>query len=361
MNTGRHCRKFWLLAVSPIVLVLLAVPAGSIYYAAAGGKACARCHEVQSAYDRWMVSTHRTVECKECHGSIFSTDPGFHLNNVRQLWHHVRGRVPERLLLRQGDISRGMNARCGKCHQQEYAAWAAGPHHATFGQIFLNEDHNKSRILSDYCLQCHGMYFEHSIQELVQPVGLKGPWHLASQSIKPHEPSIPCSACHAVHRPGSPMGMGSASEEAAQTVTHRPSLGFYDRREQMHFGAEVLPLPEIVAGTRRVRVASDVRQAPCYQCHAPDHTFQAGSGDDRTCVGVHEGLSCLACHAGHDQSARASCAQCHPRLSNCGLDVETMDTTFKSPRSAHNIHFVKCEDCHTGGVPNRQHREGDVL
>ena len=24
-----------------------------------------------------------------------------------------------------------------------------------------------------------------------------------------------------------------------------------------------------------------------------------------------------------------SCANCHPQLSNCGLDVETMDTTFK--------------------------------
>jgi hypothetical protein len=105
-----------------------------------------------------------------------------------------------------------------------------------------------------------------------------------------------------------------------------------------------------------VRIAPDARQATCYQCHAPDHTFQAGSGDDRTCVGVHEGLSCLACHTGHDQNARASCALCHPRLSNCGLNVETMDTTFKSFTSRHNIHFVKCEDCHPDGVPKRRQR-----
>ena len=55
-----------------------------------------------------------------------------------------------------------------------------------------------------------------------------------------------------------------------------------------------------------------------------------GSGDDRTPVGVHEGLSCLACHLKHGQQTRASCANCHPRLSNCGLDVEKMDTTFLS-------------------------------
>jgi len=54
------------------------------------------------------------------------------------------------------------------------------------------------------------------------------------------------------------------------------------------------------------------------------------------------------------QTTRASCAGCHPRLSNCGLDVEKMDTTFFSPRSKHNVHFVKCVDCHAKGVPKRR-------
>jgi hypothetical protein len=356
MNGARNRRRFWLLLALPVVLVLLAVPAGSIYYAAAGGKACTKCHEIQSTFDRWMVSTHRSVECKECHGSIFTTDPGFHLNNVRQLWRHIRGQIPERLLVQQRDISRGLNSRCGKCHQQEYAAWASGPHHATYSQIFLNPGHNTNRILSDHCLQCHGMYVERSIGDLVQPIDLKGPWHLASTAIHPDEPSIPCLACHQVHRPGVPMGLRSANVQTDEPTGYRPSLAFYDRREQLHFSAATLPLPRMLDGSQPVPVAPDARQALCYQCHAPDHTSQAGSGDDRTCVGVHEGLSCLACHKGHDQSARASCAVCHPRLSNCGLDVETMDTTFRSLASKHNIHFVKCADCHTNGVPERKKR-----
>jgi hypothetical protein len=82
--------------------------------------------------------------------------------------------------------------------------------------------------------------------------------------------------------------------------------------------------------------------------------MQVFSGDDRTPVGVHEGLSCLACHQKHGQTTRASCAACHPRLSNCGLDVETMDTTFKSPQSPHDIHRVACLDCHPQGVPTRK-------
>ena len=214
MNLFRKRRRFWLLLAAVPILALLAVPAGSIYYTAAGGKACIRCHEVQSAYDGWLISTHRSVQCKECHGGLFTTDAAFHLNNAKRLWLHLRGRVPERLLIQQQDISRGMNERCGNCHRQEYAAWAAGPHQATYAAIFLSPGHNTNRILSEQCLLCHGMYFERGIRDLVQPIDLKGPWRLVTASVPPGEPSIPCLACHAVHRPGDPLALRRA---AAQT------------------------------------------------------------------------------------------------------------------------------------------------
>src|SRR5512142_2863436 len=177
---GRKLRIISLALAVPIAALLLAVPAGSIYYAAAGGKACIRCHELEPAYHSWEVSAHRAVQCKECHDSIFSTDLAFHLNNARQLWLHLRGRVPERLLVRQRDISRGMSERCGKCHQKEFAAWSAGPHHTTFERIFLDAGHNAARLLGDHCLQCHGMFFESSIRVLVEPLNLQGPWRLAT-------------------------------------------------------------------------------------------------------------------------------------------------------------------------------------
>ena len=141
---------------------------------------------------------------------------------------------------------------------------------------------------------------------------------------------------------------------AATQELYRPSLALYDRRESQHFALRLLPLPRMLESARVVRASPDQRQALCYQCHAPLASMQAGSGDDRTPLGVHEGLSCLACHQKHGQQTRASCAGCHPRLSNCGLDVEKMDTTFASIASKHNIHFVKCADCHTKGVPQRR-------
>jgi hypothetical protein len=89
--------------------------------------------------------------------------------------------------------------------------------------------------------------------------------------------------------------------------------------------------------------------------------MQVGAGDNRTGLGIHEGISCLACHQQHGQKTRASCATCHPRLSNCGLDVEKMDTTFRSAESKHNIHWAKCGDCHVKGVPKKRQPTGRQL
>jgi hypothetical protein len=136
--------------------------------------------------------------------------------------------------------------------------------------------------------------------------------------------------------------------------TARPSLAFYDRRALQHVALERLPLPVMKEGDRRVEMSPDRRPALCYQCHAPRAEAQVFSGDDRTPVGVHEGLSCQACHAKHGLETRASCAACHPRLSNCGIDVETMDTTFKSPESRNDVHRVACLDCHPKGTPRKR-------
>ena len=134
----------------------------------------------------------------------------------------------------------------------------------------------------------------------------------------------------------------------------------------MHFRAANLSVPKMHDGARALTMSQDPRQSLCYQCHAPrvaeagtdasvkNWGLQAGSGDDRTPMGVHEGLSCAACHTGHNESAVASCKDCHPKMSNCGRDVEKMDTTFANPQSAHNIHWVKCADCHTKGVPKKK-------
>jgi len=348
-------RRFPALLFGLLVAIVL-LPGGSIYYQTTGGRSCARCHEIWQPYTDWHSSTHRNVACAECHGDVFTLDARFHLKNVSRLVAHLRGSIPEQVRLSMDEVEK-MGGRCGRCHQQEYADWAASPHAATFKEIFLNPIHNHQQPLMDDCLRCHGSYFNGSIRDLVTPLDTKGPWHLRDPKLA-EQPAVPCLACHQMHRQGSPLtrpAAKAANPGPSQEIV-RPSLALFDRRELGYIGVDRLPLPEMHDGERAVHISPDIRQALCYQCHAALATAKVGSGDDRTAVGVHEGLSCFACHLGHGQKTRASCSTCHPQLSNCGLNVETMDTTFKSRTSPHNVHFVKCIDCHTKGVPKKEAR-----
>jgi RNase P subunit RPR2 len=201
------------------------------------------------------------------------------------------------------------------------------------------------------------MHYQGSIRDLVTPLNTKGPWQLQNPRLA-EQPTMSCLTCHQMHRHGSPLVRSETKSDdaSAKESINRPSLALFDRRQQDYVSVSDLPMPQMFEGERQVKISPDQRQALCYQCHAPTAAAQVQSGDDRTPVGVHEGLSCLACHDKHGQKTRASCTTCHPQLSNCGLDVEKMDTTFKTTKSPHNIHTVRCADCHTKGVPQKKRR-----
>ncbi len=328
----------WIVGVVLGVAILASAPA--LYFRASHGAGCAAsCHEITGAYDLWRDSTHRSIPCSTCHDND-------ELDNVRRLVSHTRDEVPEQIRIKGLDIVEMME-RCRNCHRQEFADWQAGPHGSNFAAIFLDEKHNRETKPRDDCFRCHGSYYEGGIKQLMSEITSK---HWAAQ------PAMPCFACHQIHRHGEPLNRPAKPRPhpASHEEIQRPSIALFDRRSMSHIPVADLPIPVMLDGARPVRMSPDQRQALCYECHAPLPTRQVGSADDRTGMGVHEGESCLACHEKHGQTTRASCATCHPRLSNCGLDVEKMDTTFVSATSKHNIHFVKCPDCHTKGVPKRR-------
>lgn len=337
-----------------IAAVVLMVPGASLYYESGGGKGCTSCHEMQPLYEQWHGSSHRGIACEKCHGGALTADLSFHWNNATRVFKHVRGDLPEQIGF-GNDYVQAMTARCEGCHRQEYAAWQSGPHSANYTRIFLDKKHNTENTPMDDCLRCHGMHFEGGIRDLVTPVNRTGPWKLVAVELG-NRPTMPCLTCHEMHREGRPMHKSTAEGRVPGPVQEiaRPSLALYDRRSQQYISLSDLPMPAMLEGARAVKMSPDQRQALCYQCHAPTAAMQVGSGDDRTGIGVHEGISCLACHAQHGEQTRASCAACHPKMSNCGIDVEKMDTTFRSTDSRHNIHWVKCADCHTHGVPKKK-------
>jgi hypothetical protein len=342
--------------IAMCALALLAVGGtygANLYYATGHGTNCGDCHEMAGNVSAVHASRHRNAGCTDCHEASLAT-------KLRHIRVHLTGSAPESIRLREADVQQ-MMGNCQKCHQQEYAGWHAGPHSATYSEIFANAAHNQKRRLMDDCFRCHGMYFDGAVRDVVQPQNTTGPWHLTRPEMA-DQATIPCQACHWIHREGSPETKPAKRISVAGAAVHE-TVGLYDRREQMHFGAAMLTIPALYDGARRLKVSPDQRQALCYQCHAPRQPEamsvaatnhwgpQAGSGDDRTPMGVHEGLSCLSCHNGHNENAQASCATCHPAMSHCGLQIEKMDTTFASKSSQHNIHWVKCTDCHQHGVP----------
>ena len=345
------------IAVGSIALVGVGGTYGAAwYYTSQHGQGCASCHEMAVYVSAIHGSPHRNETCMDCHTASLGT-------KLRHIRVHLAHSWPESIRLRDSDVLE-MAANCRKCHQREFAAWAAGPHSATYAQIFTDSAHNTKRALQNDCFRCHGMYFQGSIRDIVAPLDAKGPWHLIRADLA-NQPTMPCQTCHWMHREGQP----ESKPLARISVTGAPirnSLAFYDRRERLHFAAVALPIPQLHDGARAVTISQDPRQAICYQCHAPRIAEagttaalnawgpQIGSGDDRTPMGVHEGISCVSCHNGHNQNARASCKTCHPQMSHCGIDVEKMDTTFANAASQHNIHWVKCADCHVNGIPKPQ-------
>jgi len=355
MRVPRVVRTALLAAGAVAGGVLLAVVGASYSYTGpARAPYCGRCHEIRSTIEAWRRSSHRNVACESCHGSAFTFDLRFHLKNLGRVVHHAGGRVPGAIRLGPGDVV-AMQERCRACHAREFADWQAGPHGATYADIFLDKAHNERVALMDDCLRCHGMFVDGGIAEVVAPLGRTGPWRLRDAALAA-APVMPCLTCHGMHRDGNPETARhgrDASSGPTQSV-HTASLGLFDRRSQELIPVDGLTVPQMRLGDRPIAMSRDGRQALCYQCHASRAGAQAYSGDDRTASGVHEGIGCLGCHQKHGQRTRASCAACHPRLSNCGIDVEKMDTTFRSAESRHDIHSVTCVDCHPKGVPSRK-------
>ena len=168
-----------------------------------------------------------------------------------------------------------MTLDCKTCHQQEYASWHAGPHSATYSQIFADPVHNSKRMLMDDCLRCHGMHFNGSIRDLVQPLNTKGPWR-----VIPFGPRR--SAGDALHDvPPGPQRRRAGNQASLAHLGRRRGRSRFagllrPARDAALCRRVAFAFRRLHDGARTVTVSQDPRQALCYQCHAPREP-EAGS------------------------------------------------------------------------------------
>jgi hypothetical protein len=334
-----------------VVLFILVLVLGISYTAwnaASPERTCASCHEISPSHTTWSASAHRDISCFECHGTALEN--GWHSlsEKARMVVRHVQNKPhPDDIRMTEAQIFETMD-RCIGCHRKEHANWLAGGHSATYADILLHEGHNKKEQLNFDCLRCHGMFNAGTILDVVEPISIEGPWKMKDEKLA-SKPTMPCMTCHQIHSKGEPAQRPDYSMPGnifyGRNMENN-SIGLYVRNEKTHFDLANLPSPVILLGNDTVKTPADPVYRLCVQCHAPSVWHQAGSHDDRTPTGVHEGISCRACHEPHSNYQRNSCDKCHPGISNCNLDVKTMNTSYFSPSSPHNIHSVACTDCH---------------
>lgn len=245
--------KLFVIAAAAVVLLVVA-PA--LVYQGSGGESCARCHEIRPTFEMWTNASHREIPCADCHGGLATPDVSFHGSNLRRLIKHWKGEVgPQVLLVQQPEVDRVVE-KCRECHRQQFAEWEAGPHSATYSDIFLDEQHNSTRLLMGDCFRCHAMHFQGSMEDLVEPVATTGPWSLKRPELA-DKPVIPCLTCHEVHRHGEPRKPfeRTVPKTALGGEVVKPSLALFDRRTQIHVGVESMPLPVVMDGERPVQMS----------------------------------------------------------------------------------------------------------
>jgi hypothetical protein len=352
--TRKKIVKRVLLIVPVFILICLILFGGFYGYwnSASPNKTCSSCHEIGKSVDSQSRSSHRNLHCKECHGTALSN--GFHSLKEKgiMLVNHVKEKNSGNIRPSEEQLLEVMT-NCQRCHTSEFADWTSGGHSIDYQHIFLNTKHNSTEQINFDCLRCHGMFFEGTVIDVVEPLNTKGPWKLKEEK-RAMMPAIPCMACHQIHQDGLPHTRPDYAGPKSIFYQKQDTgfvAGFYDRHEKIYLPVSQLPQLNLWEGERKVKVSDDPVMRNCVQCHAPNALHQAGTSDDRTPRGVHEGLSCMACHELHSNDARKSCKSCHPAISNCKLDVTKMNTSYADAKSPNNIHFVACADCHKDGIP----------
>ena len=334
--------------------MLLVVSAYTSWNTADPANTCARCHEIAPSHAEWMKSAHAEVSCTECHGTALSEGLRSMKEKAGMLFEHTKGKLcNEDIRLTEAQVLE-VSDRCIACHQSEYAGWLASGHAVNYREIFMDSAHNASEKPYWDCLRCHGMFYEGNINTLMDLDGKPAEWKIIDRKQE-MRPAVPCLACHRIHieNPVSKRYV-SMTDSARNSIKRNPKTALYMRSEKMSLRSDFLTKVQMMDGNREVVAASDPNTLLCMQCHAPNSVHQAGSEDDRTPVGVHEGISCTMCHQPHSGNTYASCDQCHPAMSNCGIDVKTMNTTFKDPKSPNDIHRIDCISCHTDGKYKRK-------
>lgn len=277
---------------------------------------CARCHEIQSVHENWQNSAHADIACTECHGSALSGGLSGLAEKTRMVFTHFREKKTAEDLFLNEEQSLAVSSRCATCHRAEQSAWNAGAHSATYRDIFLDEEHNRTERPYADCLRCHGMFYDGEVKDLLTMEGDPREWRV-TQEEQASRPVMTCLACHQTHAPQSKYPVYGQSDSISRSkqfeTTMNPRTALYVRADKRHLSSGSLRQVEMQGKDSLLRTTDDPDAWLCMQCHAPNGKHMSGTSDDMTPTGPYQGMSCLECHDPHSNQLKNNFRNVHQK------------------------------------------------
>jgi hypothetical protein len=293
------------------------------------GRTCAQCHEVAPSHETWTSSAHADLHCTECHGTALESIHAA-VEKTGMVWEHFTGNTHSDDVHLNERQTLDVMESCIECHRSEHAGWLAGGHAVTYDEIFADSLHNASEKPYPGCLRCHGMFYDGTIDDLMELTGDDpAGWHIRDAE-QGGRYAITCMACHQIHTPNPVYERYVSMTDSVSRAerSRNPVTAFYVRSDKIHLRSDMLQRIEMLDrdGNPLRGTAADPVTMLCMQCHSPDSQHHAGSRDDRTVTGVHAGLSCIVCHKPHSGDTRSSCIECHSDLTE-----QQIEDVFAAP------------------------------
>lgn len=312
-------KKSYLIIGVIIIGLLLVVSSYTAWNVSDSDYTCAQCHEIRKSHETWKNSAHADVTCIECHGTALSNGFSSIAEKAGMVYvHFTKDKTNEDLSLSESQVL-DIAERCAQCHQAEHASWRSGAHSTTYKDIFMDMEHNKMEKLYWDCFRCHGMHYDGNIHDLMSLEGDAESWHIKNKK-QADRPSMTCLACHQMHNGDQEKkvpynSLSKDSRDALMQKTARPTTALYMRAEKRHLPSDKIYRATIHHNDSLVRISDEPNTWLCMQCHAPNSRREACTEDDKTPMGIYEGMSCLDCHNPHSNELKNNYRNVHTKLS----------------------------------------------